>query len=141
MIDANPLFSTRGTAAISEFACNTNYWPGPNFPYPNGYSLIPHCRQRSCAKSSVHALHYMWSPDKFLLQDVAIPNEIIGVVNILGPKWSEMVKTNLQPRLWLAIIVNYCSLSDIFNIGLILVSQAKHVPRGINWVNMTFECN
>lgn len=23
MIDANPLFSTRGTAAISKFACNT----------------------------------------------------------------------------------------------------------------------
>lgn len=33
MIDANSLFSTRGTAAISEFACNANYWPDSNFPY------------------------------------------------------------------------------------------------------------
>lgn len=32
-----------------------------------------------------------------LLQDVAITNEVVGVVNILGPKWAEMLKANLQP--------------------------------------------
>lgn len=76
-----------------------------------------------------------------LLQNVAIPDEVIGVVNMLGPKWSEMLKTYLQPWLCLAVVVNYSSLSEIFNVGLVLVTQAKHVPEGVNWVNVTLECN
>lgn len=74
-------------------------------------------------------------------QDVTVPNKIIWIVDILGPKWPKMFKANLQPGFWLAIVVNNSSLFHSLNIGIVLITQAKHLPRGINWVNMAFECN
>ncbi len=35
--------------------------------------------------------------DRLRLQDVTVPYKIIGVIDILGPKWPEMLKANLQP--------------------------------------------
>lgn len=76
-----------------------------------------------------------------LLQYVTVPNKVIRVVHIFSPKWPEMIKSNLQPWFRLSIVVNHCSLFHTFNIGLILITQAKHVPGWIDWVNMTLECN
>ena len=36
-------------------------------------------------------------PDRLRLQYVTVPYKIIGVIDILGPKWPEMLKANLQP--------------------------------------------
>lgn len=76
-----------------------------------------------------------------LLQDMAIPDEVIGIVHIFGPKWPEMFKSYLQPWLRLAIVVNYSSFFGILHIRLTLVAQTKHVPRGVDWVDITLECN
>lgn len=82
-----------------------------------------------------------WSATYRLLQYVAILYKIIGVVYILGPIRTEMLEAQLQPRFGLAIVMNYSSLLHFINVGLILIAQAEHVPWGINWVNMTLECN
>ena len=72
---------------------------------------------------------------------MAIPNEVIWVINILGPKWSKMIKANGKPWFWLAIVVNNCSILHILDVGVVLVTQTKHVPGWVNRVNMTLECN
>lgn len=79
--------------------------------------------------------------DQLWFQDVAVPYKIIGVIDILVPKWSEMFKANLQPWFWLAIVMDNCSFFHTLNVRVILIAQAKHVPWRINWVNMTFKCN
>ena len=81
---------------------------------------------------------YGWSN---WIQDVAVPYKIIGVIHIFGPKWSKMLKANFQPRFCLTIVVDNCSLLYTLNVCLILVSQPKHMPGWINWMNMTFKCN
>lgn len=73
-------------------------------------------------------------------QDVAIPNKIIGVVHIFCPKWPKVLKSDLQPRFWLAIIMDNCSLLNTLNVSSILIAQAKHVPGWVNRMNMTFKC-
>lgn len=88
-----------------------------------------------------HLLYLSLPVDPLSHQDVAVPYKIIGVVDILGPEWPEMLKPNFQPWLGLTVVVDDCSLFHIFNIGLVLITQAKHMPRWINWMNMTFKCN
>lgn len=91
--------------------------------------------------ASIH--HFLGTPliGWLLLQHMAISNKIIRVVNILGPEWTEMLKADFQPWFRLAIIVNHCCLFHIFNVSLILIAQSKHVPRGINRMNMIPECD
>lgn len=79
--------------------------------------------------------------DHLWVHNVAVPNKIIGVVDVFGPEWPKMLKANLQPGFWLTIIVNNCSPFNTFKIGVILITQSKHMPWWINWVNMTFKCN
>lgn len=74
-------------------------------------------------------------------QDMTVPHKIIWIIDILGPKWPKVFEANWQPGFWLAIVVNNSSLFHALDVGIVLITQAKHVPRGINWMNMTFKCN
>ena len=74
------------------------------------------------------------------IHDVAVPDKIIGVVDVLCPKRPKVLKTDLQPWFWLAIVVDNCSLFHALNAGFILIPQSEHVPRWVYWMNMTSKC-
>ncbi|KAG6551343.1 hypothetical protein Mapa_007129 [Marchantia paleacea] len=58
-----------------------------------------------------------------------MPNELIGIVHIFGPKRSQLWESNFQPGLCLPVVVDDARLSYIFDITFRMVSQTQHVPR------------
>lgn len=117
----------------------TAIWPILWFPFQiHIWTINFPVTQGACAKPKLLSSSVMLNK---LLQDVAITNELVRVVNILGPKWTEMLKPDLQPWFWLTVVMDDSSLLHILKLGIVLVAQAKHVPMRINRMDMAFKCN
>jgi hypothetical protein len=65
---------------------------------------------------------------------IALPNILIVIIHMLGPKVPELIHTNIQPGLHVTVEMNNSCIPDLLHADAWIVPESKNMPGFVQWL-------